>query len=71
VIDAVRANKFHIWAITSIDQGIEILTGVPAGKRTKDGWTEDSINDRVQKRLTALRAALGDKNGLTAHDKNL
>ncbi len=80
VIDAVRANKFHIWAITTIDQGIEILTGCPAGKRTKDGWTEGSINDRVQKRLSELRAALGGlptgsvsgkRNGLTQYDKSL
>lgn len=71
VIEAVRANKFHIYAITTIDQGIEILTGIPAGKRTKDGWTANSINHRVQQRLAELRSALRDKGVLTAHDRNL
>lgn len=32
VIEAVRNNKFHIYAISTIDEGIEILTGVPAGE---------------------------------------
>ncbi len=71
VIDAVRSNKFHIYAITTIDQGIEILTGIPAGKRTADGWTQNSINDLVQRRLMELRAALGNNTALTANDKKL
>ena len=32
VIEAVKNNKFHIYAISTIDEGIEILTGVPAGE---------------------------------------
>ena len=32
-----KEGKFHIYAISTIDEGIEILTGVPAGKRNKDG----------------------------------
>ena len=32
VIDAVKNNKFHIYAISTIDEGIEVLTGVPAGE---------------------------------------
>jgi lon-related putative ATP-dependent protease len=31
IVEAVRAKKFHIWAVSTIDEGIEILTGVPAG----------------------------------------
>ena len=71
VVDAVRANRFHIWAVTTIDQGIEILTGVPAGRRTKNGWTAGSINDRVQQRLSELSAALKDDAASTALDKDL
>ena len=31
VIEAVKNGKFHIYAVTTVDEGIEILTGVPAG----------------------------------------
>ena len=37
VIEAVKAKKFHIYAISNIDEGIEILTGVPAGKKDSRG----------------------------------
>ncbi|TSA22238.1 ATP-binding protein [bacterium] len=37
VVEAVRKGKFHIYAVTSIDQGIEILTGLKAGNRREDG----------------------------------
>jgi predicted ATP-dependent protease len=59
VREAVEAGKFHIWAVEHVDQGIEILTGVPAGVRDEEGaWTPDSINDCVQKRLAALGSAM-------------
>ena len=37
VVDAVKNKKFHIYAVSTIEEGIEVLTGVPAGKRDKDG----------------------------------
>lgn len=37
VIDAVKEGKFHIYAVSTIDEGIEILTGVPAGKKNANG----------------------------------
>lgn len=37
VINSVKDGMFHVYAISTIDEGIEILTGVPAGKKTKDG----------------------------------
>ena len=37
VIESVRKGKFHIYAVRTIDEGIEILTGVPAGKKDKNG----------------------------------
>jgi predicted ATP-dependent protease len=52
VIEAVTAGKFHIYAVGSIDEGIEILTGVPAGMR--DGslrYPEGTVNYRVEQRL--------------------
>jgi lon-related putative ATP-dependent protease len=52
VIDAVRANKFHIYAVGTIDEGIEVLTGVPAGTRDSAGnYVEGTVNERVQKKL--------------------
>ena len=37
VVNAVKNGKFHIYAVSTIDEGIEILTGVPAGKKDKNG----------------------------------
>ncbi len=37
VVDAVKNKLFHIYAISTISEGIEVLTGVPAGKKDKDG----------------------------------
>ena len=55
VIQAVAAGTFHICAIETIDQGIEILTGVPAGARDSTGrFTEGSVNDRIEQRLMAF-----------------
>ena len=45
VISAVKDKKFHIYAISTIEQGIELLTGVPAGKKDLSGrFTAGSIN---------------------------
>jgi len=52
VVEAVRAGKFHIYAVSTIDEGIEVLTGTSAGARNSDGsYPEGSVNDRVQKKL--------------------
>ena len=37
IIESVKEGKFHIYSISTLDEGIEILTGVPSGKRNKDG----------------------------------
>lgn len=52
VIDAIKKKKFHIYAIATIDQGIELLTGVKAGRRRSDGRFErNSVNDLVDRKL--------------------
>lgn len=52
VIDSVKQGKFHIYAISTIDEGIEILTGVPAGKQTKSGtYPAGTINCLVYEKL--------------------
>ena len=50
--EAVKNEKFHIYAISSIDEGIEILTGVPAGKKDKFGhFPSGTINYLVYEKL--------------------
>jgi predicted ATP-dependent protease len=55
VIEAVGAGRFHIYAMDTVDQGLEILTGLPAGTRGTDGtFTAGSVNQRVERRLVTL-----------------
>ena len=52
VVDAIKKKKFHIYAISTIDQGIELLSGVKAGRRMRNGQFEkDSVHDRVDEKL--------------------
>jgi len=58
VVEAVRAERFHVWAVSTIDEGIEILTGFPAGKRQEDGsWPDGTVNFRIDRRLQAMAEA--------------
>ncbi|MSM41590.1 MAG: AAA family ATPase [Geobacter sp.] len=55
VVEAVREGRFHIWSVETIDQGIEILTGVPAGDMQEDGsYPEGSVNFLVDRRLRQI-----------------
>ena len=52
VVQAVKNKKFHIYAISTIEEGIEVLTGVPAGKKDKNGhFPSGTVNDLVYKKL--------------------
>ncbi len=52
VVAAVAAGRFHVHAIATIDQAMELLTGLPAGQRGADGEFEDgSVNANVEARL--------------------
>ena len=52
IIENVKEKKFHICAVSTIDEGIEILTGVPAGKQNKDGkYPAGTINHLVYEKL--------------------
>ncbi len=57
VVQAVREGKFHIYAVDTVEEGIEILTGVPAGRRPDGTFEKGSVYDRVAKRLQELREA--------------
>ncbi len=55
VIDAVKEGKFHIWAISTIEEGVEILTGMEAGTLQPDGtYPEGTLSRRVDDRLVEL-----------------
>ena len=52
VVEAAKAGKFRIYPVRTIDEGIEILTGVPAGTRREDGtYEEGTVNYLVDRRL--------------------
>jgi lon-related putative ATP-dependent protease len=55
VIEAVAAGKFHVYPVRTIEEGIELLTGVPAGERGADGnFPEDSVYGRVEAKLIKM-----------------
>lgn len=55
VIDAVKEGKFHIWAVRTIHEGIEILTGVKAGKKDENGhYPSDTVFGKVERRLQEM-----------------
>jgi predicted ATP-dependent protease len=59
VIEAVRKGLFHIWAIHTIDEGIEILTGIEAGQTNDNGYYPDgTINYKVDKKLREMAEKL-------------
>lgn len=55
----VADGRFHVWAVRTVDEGIELLTGVPAGERRADGtYPERSVNDLVERRLRQMAEAM-------------
>lgn len=55
VVAAVSNDKFHVYAIETVDEGISILTGCDAGERNMEGkYPKGSINGRVESRLESM-----------------
>lgn len=55
ILEAVEQGSFHIWAVSSIKEGMEVLTGVPGGKKTPAGiYEKQSVFGMVQERITAM-----------------
>jgi len=53
VVEAVKEGKFHIYPVVTIDQGIEILTGTPAGQPGEEGlYPEGTINKMVDDKIS-------------------
>ncbi len=52
ILDAVREKKFHMYAVRTIEEGIELLSGIPAGKRDENGcFPEGSVFCRADRKL--------------------
>ena len=52
VIEAVKEGKFHIYPISSIDEGISILTGIKSGKKGARGkYPQNTVYGKVYKKL--------------------
>ncbi len=56
VIEAVMKREFHIYPIEYVEEGIEILTGVGAGRKTKTGYDKGSVFDLVEKKIKDMYA---------------
>ncbi len=55
IIEAVKKGDFHIWAVSNVDMGIEILTGKPAGEKNSRGnYPVGTVNYLVEKKLDTL-----------------
>jgi predicted ATP-dependent protease len=55
VVEAVRDGRFHVWAVETIDEAIELLTGMIAGAPEADGsYPEDTFHGRAQARIARL-----------------
>ena len=58
VVDAVRRGRFHVYAVSDVDEGIAILTGQLAGRRRNGRLQTGCLNDRIDRRLRELGGVL-------------
>ena len=75
VVDAVKAGQFHISAVSTIDEGIEILTCMPMGRMIDGRFPENTISFRVDAMLRQmalkLRKYSGSDNDIADEDKKI
>ena len=61
VVQAVLDGLFHIYGVSTIDEGIEVLTGVPAGEAGEDGlYPDGTVHQLVEKRLQEMARVARD-----------
>lgn len=71
VVEAVRDGKFTIYPIDRVEEGLEIFTGMPAGRMTEDGtFPEGTINALVMKRLEEITASFKDRKEKDKEEEN-
>jgi hypothetical protein len=62
VVQAVAQGQFHIYAVSTIEEGIELLTGVAAGELDSEGhYPEGGIYARIEAKLEVYHLLLKDK----------
>ena len=71
VVDAVRDNRFSIYPIDRVEEGMEIFTGMPVGQIQEDGtFPEGTIHYLVMKRLEEISESFKDKKDKDKEDNN-
>jgi hypothetical protein len=73
VISAVRKGKFHIYAITTIDEGVELLMNKPAGVRQANGlYPKNTVNWLVMQKVAdfAKKAKMFDAKKVSTTQPN-
>lgn len=69
VVEAIDAGQFHVYPVAHIDQGLELLTGTPAGDATTPGTVHYLINDRLRKLAEDMMAfSDGSRNGASPNN---
>ncbi len=63
VVDAVQAGQFHLWSVATIEEGIEVLTGIPAGKNEDGSFIPEGVFARVNQRLAQMAEDLAKFSG--------
>jgi len=70
-VAAVAEGQFHIYAVETIEQGIALLTGLPAGEADESGdYPDGTIYAAVQRKLAAYRETLQAEAKPRNHDNN-
>jgi lon-related putative ATP-dependent protease len=65
VVEAVEQGEFHVYPVKTVDEGIELLTGLPAGEPDESGgYPEGTLNGMVERRLAELGKKLRSTLGL-------
>jgi lon-related putative ATP-dependent protease len=63
IVNAVEHGQFHLWSVNSIEEGIELLTGVPAGRNEDGSFAPSGIFERVNLRLAKMAEGLSRFSG--------
>lgn len=69
VAEAIAQGRFHVYAVERAAQGIEVLTGLPAGERDESGrFPASSVFGRVERRIIEIAEKLREAEGHVVHD---
>jgi lon-related putative ATP-dependent protease len=59
VVEAIAAQQFNLWSVTTVDEAISLLTSLPAGERGDDGeYPEESVNGKVEATLRSFAISI-------------